>query len=164
MKLSHLVSLAAVLSVVGCAAKEELLAKNANVPTGVNLSGQWQLRSDSEVPARRIDDALVHVFLETGRALKVTQTDNGLFVSFDRAIVEEYRFGEKRQIHVGPIEAQRVSGWEGLSYVIETLDSDGAKLIETYRLQEDSQSLFRTMKIIYKGAEQLNIKLHFARL
>ena len=113
------------------------------MPAGVDLSGLWQLRDDSRDTVARIDRAgveaaggleeidvarqrnpersrrrssdgtLVHVFLETGSRLKITQTGYGLFISFDRAIVEEYRFGEKRQISVGPVTADRVSGWEG---------------------------------------------------
>jgi hypothetical protein len=71
-----------------------------------------------------------------GTALKVTQTGSGLFFSFDRSVVEEYRFGENREVEVGAITAERVSGWEGRSYVIETLDKDGAKLIESWQLRE----------------------------
>jgi hypothetical protein len=47
--------------------------------------------------------------------------------------------------------ADRVSGWEGKAYIIETLDPDGAKLIESYRLQDDGRSLVRTIAIIVKG-------------
>jgi len=181
VRLSLLASLAALSVVVACAAKEELVAKSAEIPAGVDLSGQWRLRADSQQTVRRINDPeiaaaggneritvppqrssqkarrrstdgiLVHVFLETGTALKVTQTDSGLFISFDRAVVEEYRFGEKRQISVGPVLADRVSGWEGKAYIIETLDTDGAKLIESYRLQDDGRSLVRTIAIIVKG-------------
>jgi len=175
----------------GCAAREELIAKSADVPTGVDLSGQWRLRVDSLDSVERIGEAereaaggkesillvperksqrsrqrssagtLVHVFLETGSSLKVTQTPHGLFISFDRAIVEEYRFGEKREINVGPVMADRVSGWEGNSYVIETLDKDGAKLIETYRLSEDGHKMFRTILIIQNGKSQLDVEQVF---
>ena len=175
----------------GCAAREELIAKSADVPTGVDLSGQWRLRVDSldsvdrigeaereaaggeesilVVPERKLQRSrqrssagtLVHVFLETGSSLKVTQTLHALFISFDRAIVEEYRFGEKREISVGPVMADRVSGWEGESYVIETLDKDGAKLIETYRLSEDGHKMFRTILIIQNGKSQLDVEQVF---
>ena len=171
--------------IVACAAREELMPKNAVVPAGVNLSGNWQLSEDDEtmrrisraervaagadediVPSRKsgnklakrkAGDTSVHVFLETGRALKVTQTDFGLFISFDRAVVEEYRYGEKREINVGPIVADRVSGWEGVAYVIETLDQEGARLIERYRLDEESGTLVRSIRIIFKDDEQLNV-------
>ncbi len=178
--------------IAGCAAKEVLIPKSA-VAAGNDLTGQWQLREDSQTAAQRIRDAefaaaggdeplaprnnrnssqskrsdgggaSVHVFLETGRSLKITQTDFGLFVSFDRAVVEEYRFGENREVSVGPILADRVSGWEGSSYVIETLDNDGAKLVEAYRLQDGGRSLQRKIKIADKNVTQLSVEQIFDR-
>ena len=79
------------------------------------------------------------------------------FPAHYRAVVEEYRYGEKREINVGPILADRVSGWEGKAYVIETLDQEGAKLVERYRLDEQSGALVRSIRIIYKDDEQLNV-------
>jgi len=188
------VALVAVLSIIGaCAAQEELIAKSADVPPGIDLSGQWRLRVDSHDTVKQISDAeleaaggeesiipvsesksqrsrkrssagtLVHVFLETGSSLKVTQTQYGLFISFDRSVVEEYRFGEKREISVGPILADRVSGWDGASYIIETLDEDGAKLIETYHLSEEGHSMFRTISIIHHGKSQVDVEQVFDR-
>ncbi len=90
----------------------------------------------------------VHVFLEYGQSLKVTQTEHGLFVSFDRAVVEEYTFGENRTISLGPIEAQRVSGWEGPAFVVETMDDRGAVLTETWTLATDGQELVREIGIV----------------
>ena len=52
---------------------------------------------------------LVFVFLETGKSLKISQTPDGLFISFDRSVVEEFRFGENRVVSIGEIEAQRVN-------------------------------------------------------
>jgi len=176
--------------IAGCAAKEVLVAKSA-VAADNDLTGRWQLREDSQTAEKRIRDAefaaaggneplvpkenrysdqskrgggaSVHVFLETGRSLKITQTDFGLFVSFDRAVVEEYRFGEKREVSVGPIIADRVSGWEGSAYVIETLDDNGAKLVEAYRLQDGGQSLKRKITIVDKNVTQLSIEQIFDR-
>ena len=110
---------------------------------------------------RKAGETSVNVFLETGRALKITQTDFGLFISFDRSVVEEYRFGEKREINVGPIVADRVSGWEGGAYVIETLDQEGAKLIERYRLDAATGTLVRSIRVVYKEEEQLNVEQVF---
>jgi hypothetical protein len=87
------------------------------------------------------------VFLEHGKSLKVTQTEFGLFFSFDRAIVEEYNFGEKRIVNVGPIEAQRVSGWDGDRFVAETMDEDGYVLTESWRLDADGTRLVRDISI-----------------
>jgi hypothetical protein len=70
----------------------------------------------------------VYVFLETGAYLKVTQTAHALFVSFDRSVVEEFRFGESRIVSVGEVQAQRVTGWQGDSLTVETLDRNVMKL------------------------------------
>lgn len=106
----------------------------------------------------------VSVFLEMGTSLKVTQTASGLFFSFDRSVVEEYRFGENRQVSVGAISASRVSGWEHDAYVIETLDKDGAKLVESWRLQQDGNVLQRNIMIWDRGDKQLALEQRFERI
>ena len=190
-----LVATLVALTLLGsCATREELIAKSAIVPMGIDLSGQWQLQpashdtmgriSEAEIEAaggkerlikkperdrqaprrRQTDGTLVHVFLETGRSLKVTQTEHGLFISFDRSVVEEYRFGEQREISVGPVVADRVSGWKGDTYIIETLDKDGAKLIETYRLRDNGRSLIRTISIMDNGLKQLELEQAFDQI
>ncbi len=172
--MSHRAFLAGLLSLalVACGSNEVLLARNAVVPAGTDLTGLWRLREESKgvnlfagsskgiavsskSRARRSDDVLVNVFVETGNSLKVTQTEFALFVVFDRAVVEEYRFGELREAAVGPVSAQRASGWDGVSYVIETLDEDGVKLTERYRLRNSGQVLERSVRIS-KG-EQLKV-------
>jgi hypothetical protein len=174
-----------------CAGREPLPAKSGTVPAGVDLSGRWQLRNDSQATNRAIsdiereaaganeglipkstrktssrkkrDDTQVHVFLETGEVLKITQVERGLFVSFDRAIVEEYRFGEQRMANVGPVVADRVSGWENGAYVIETRDKEGAMLIETYRL--DGQNvMIRTIRIVHDDTSKLDVRQVFDRV
>jgi hypothetical protein len=157
----------------------------------VDLSGRWQLRDGSEDANRAIsdvereaagdvedlippksnkkssrkknDDTQVHVFLETGRSLKITQVEKGLFVSFDRAIVEEYRFGEQRMANVGPVIADRVSGWENGGYVIETRDKEGAVLIETYRL-DGKDVMIRTIRIVHDDKPKLDVQQVFDRV
>ena len=62
-------------------------------------------------------------------------------------MVEEYRFGELREASVGPVSAQRASGWDGGSYVIETLDEDGVKLTERYRLRDGGKVLERSVRV-----------------
>lgn len=186
-------ALVALALIGGCATREELIAKSAAVPDGIDLSGQWRLRAASRDTVRRINDAelkaaggaegiplrepvrqpsrrrspdgsLVHVFLESGSALKITQTDYGLFISFDRAIVEEYRFGEKRLIGVGEIQADRVSGWDSSAYVIETLDMDGVKLIETYRLSDNARALHRSIVVVDDNERNLDVTQVFDRI
>jgi hypothetical protein len=141
------------LVAAGCVAREVLLPKSATVPVGVDFSGNWELRGDPvALPrGRESDGELVRVFLETGQALGITQTEHGIFISFDRAVVEEYRFGEQRQVNVGPIVADRVSGWEGPGYVVETLDDDGVKLVDSYRLADGDRSLRRDIVILRGG-------------
>ena len=164
MRYPTLIAVAAMLAIAGCGGGEVLLAKPAAVPAGVDLSGQWLLRDTSGTTQRDARETLVHVFLETGKSVKVTQTNTGLFVSFDRSVVEEYRFGENRTISVGEIKAQRVSGWEGGGYVIETLDKNGAKLIDSYRRDVASDVLIRTIKLWKRNTPQLSLEQVFDRV
>lgn len=113
---------------------------------------------------RESRELAVSVFLQMGTSLKVTQTASGLFFSFDRSVVEEYLFGENRQVSVGAISASRVSGWEDAAYVIETLDKDGAKLVETWRLQQKGSVLQRNMVIWDRGDKQLSLEQRFERI
>lgn len=161
--------LMACLMLAACAARPQLVSKSATAPVGVDLSGQWQLRvepdprrmsaGDSEPgiripsrastrnpgrrPSRGDFGTAVRVFVEYGKSLKISQTAAGLFISFDRSVVEEYTFGENRIVSVGPIEAQRVSGWQNGGFVIQTLDEEGAILTESWRLAENGKVLVR---------------------
>lgn len=106
---------------------------------------------------------LVHLFLKTGKSLKITQTPYALFVSFDRAVVEEYRFGEDRPISIGEAEAHRVSGWEGNAYVIQTLGEKGMKLTDRYSIAGDQQSLTRHIVLRGKDMKEVTIVQEFGR-
>lgn len=147
-----------------CSSSEVLLSKSAAVPTGLDLSGNWVMSGSTGSSQRKARELAVHVFLEIGSALKVTQTDSGLFFSFDRSVVEEYRFGENREVSVGAITATRVSGWEGDAYVIETLDEDGAKLIDTYRMLQEGSVLQRNIVIWDRNKKQLALEQIFDRV
>lgn len=116
-----------------------------------------QTNSQNRRPRQRDVGGLVHVFLENGSRLKVTQTKDGLFVGFDRSVVEEYRFGEARMIRTGGAVAQRVSGWEGEAYVVETLGEEGMKLTENYVLNTAPKSLTREIVLRSKDAESVTI-------
>ena len=184
------IALAAIL-VDACATPEALMPKSGVVPEGVDFSGRWELRDPERESIKRVEEATagvpddilkeaqrarsgkpsrsstgtaVYVFLETGTSLKITQTEFGIFVSFDRSIVEEYRFGEHRMVNVGPISASRVSGWDGNDYVIETLDEDGAKLVERYRLENNDSRLVRRIVLWVKDEQTLDIEQFFDRL
>lgn len=111
----------------------------------------------------RIKGGLVDVFLEVGESLKITQTDHALFISFDRAIVEEFRFGEYRIVNVGPIEAQRTAGWEGDQLVVETLDKNRMKLIDRFHLVEGGDILERNITFRSEEGETESIVQRFDR-
>ena len=149
------------LAVSACGSKPTLEPRAGGNPQQVDLSGRWVLRAGGELPvnqeqtiripksstrrqtetrraqtSRRSKGLSVHLFLESGKVVKVSQTDYGLFFSFDRAVVEEYNFGENRTVSIGPIEAQRVSGWEGPSFVVQTMDEEGHVLTESWALED----------------------------
>lgn len=180
-----------VITITACATAEVLLPRSGEVPPGMDFSGRWELRDPDRESIRRLDDATagiphdilkeskrtsndksskasqgtaVYVFLEAGINLKITQTEFAIFVSFDRSIVEEYRFGENRVVRVGPIGAARVSGWDGNEYVIETLDEDGAKLTERYRLEDNDSRLVRRIVLRVKKEQTLDIEQIYVRI
>lgn len=110
-----------------------------------------------------IRGGIVFVFLDTGAALKVTQTEHGLFISFDRSVVEEYRFGENRIISIGEAQAQRVTGWEGEHLIVETLDKNGMKMTERFRLLQAGQVLERTITFRSKEGEEETVVHRYDR-
>lgn len=143
-------ALLSLLTLAACGAQERLVAKPARVPPGTDMSGEWLLRATDGTSRPAARETLVYVFLETGRTVRITQTASALFMSFDRSVVEEYRFGEHREISVGEVSAERVSGWEGRSYVVETLDRTGTRLIDRYAL-DDGRSVLRRRMVIRSG-------------
>ena len=147
------------------------------IPVGVSLEGRWQLRGSSDDAERRIrrseyrssgkrgaDSPSVYVFLRTGSRLKISQTPYALFISFDRSVVEEYRFREHRRVNVGPIEADRASGWFDGAYVIRTLDSEGTLLEEGYALESPDGALVRTVSITHRNEKILSLRQEYDRL
>jgi hypothetical protein len=172
MKMSRLASFALFVilaTVAACATKEVLLPISGAAPEGVDFSGTWTIREHESAGRRSINRAasqvakpakrsssghgrgsgLVQVFLETGRTLKIIQNQYAFFVSIDRSVVEEFQFGESRMIHIGEIEAQRVSGWDGPVYMVQTLDANGMKLIDRFWLSDDHNVLIRA--ITFRG-------------
>lgn len=174
---------------VSCASKAPLLvAKNGVTPPGIDLSGSFQLRLDPH--ARRLppqEEGIriereqsrrsrpensrikrsnrgmsVQVFIENGENIKLTQTEHGLFISYDRSIVEEFTFGEVRMVSIGPIEAQRVSGWEGTTFVAETMDSAGNLFRETWGLR-GTDELVRSVRLMEGDKEAFSQQQIFDR-
>ena len=157
------------LTLASCGSELLLESRSAAVPAGVDFTGYWQLRKDPDakpVPVnvngdeppiiissdrrqhrsqrrRSSSGTSAQVFLELGESLKITQTDFGIFISYDRSVVEEFTFGENRIINIGPIEAKRVAGWEADAFVVETLDDTGTILFEAWRLEESDAVLIR---------------------
>jgi len=148
------------------------------IPAGVSLEGRWQLRARTDDAEKRIREAeyrsgggrraadgpSVYVFLRTGARLKITHTAYALFVSFDRSVVEEYRFREHRLVNVGPIEADRASGWVDDKYVIQTLDREGALLEESYGLEPGGDVLIRTVSVDYDNEKPLSLRQVYDRV
>jgi hypothetical protein len=124
---------------------------------------QYNRRNRAASASRRSPGGLVHVFLETGTTLKITQTVDGLFLSFDRAVVVEYRFGENREVSIGPVVADRVSGWEGRQYIAETLDRNNMKLTERFAMI-NHHTLQRTIIFRSKNDEEETIVQTFDRV
>lgn len=182
------------LVLAGCGSKAPLLVpKDPEPPQAVSFSGLWQLRPGFADTNRRIEElagrasrdgglirtrtpdgegrgrrqrkgSLMHVFLETGSALKITQTDYALFISFDRAVVEEYEFGEHGIVSIGEVTAERAAGWEGERFVIETADDEGARLSETYMLGGDGEVLVRSVSLLYRKQPPVELQQVFDRV
>ncbi len=168
----------------GCVSSEPVLeSRSAVVPAGVDLSGRWVLQGGEDALQRPRGDTTplietrtttrqriervrkgssVHVFLEFGESLKISQTQWSLFISYDRAIVEEYTFGENRLVNVGPIEAKRASGWDRGAFVVDTLDTSGAQLFESWTL-DGADNLVRTIRITEDDRVVYSTQQRFAR-
>jgi hypothetical protein len=153
-----------------CGSPPVLESKAAAAPAGIDFSGFWQVRDDPDtrrmsrsggaqdilIPTNRTQrsrrgrdgtGAAAQIFLEYGNSLKITQTDYGIFISYDRSVVEEFNFGENRLISIGPIEALRASGWEANLFVVETLDDSGTILYEAWHLESDDAVLVRDIRL-----------------
>ncbi len=171
-----------------------LTPKDAQAPANVDFSGSWRLRPAFADTNRRFDEiagraaedgnplirtrdraaesrragrragSLLHVFLETGSTLKITQTDHGVFISFDRAVVEEYEFGEHGVVSVGEVTAERAAGWEGTRFVVETADGDDARLTETYTLGADDEVLVRSVRLVLRKQPPVELEQVFDRV
>ena len=67
-------------------------------------------------------------------------------------------------MNVGPVVAERVSGWEEDGYVIETLDREGGKLVERYSLFPNDRRLVRRITI-YDGDDiETSVTQRFEKL
>ena len=164
MKNLRTASLGAFLLVlVACGSEPTLISRPDPVPVGIDLTGNWVQVENSGISQPEARDQAVHVFLKMGKSLKITQTEDGIFVSFDRSVVEEYRYGEYRNISIGEITADRASGWAEKGYVIETIDEDGALLIDTYRVRNAGESIRRTIVLMDRNRELLSLQLDFDR-
>lgn len=186
-----LIALYAVLLLGGCGSREVLEPRPAANAAGTSIAGNWQRREKAGDVARQLNRAiretagipnriivpldnerrppqrskggLAHVFLRDGNNLKITQTPHGIFISFDRSVVEEYRFGENRVITLGQVEAQRVSGWDGDDYVVETLGRNGMKVSERFSLAGDGTILTREIVFRGKNKQEVVVTETFAR-
>lgn len=146
--------------------KTDGVRDGATRSTQASRAGQTGRQSNSgdlKNRPRGAKGGLVFVFLEIGDALKLTQTEYALYVSFDRSVVEEFRFGERRIVSVGAIQAQRVTGWQEQSLVVETLDKNNMKLTERYQLADGGKTLQRLITFRSKKMEEESILQEFDR-
>ena len=177
-------TLVAVL-VTSCTSIEPLPPRNGVNANAIDLSGNWALRQESGGPTGPAGAEEETILIprrtnaqaqraprsprdsrrdpESGEYLKITQTLHGIFISFDRAVVEEFTFGENRIVSVGPIEAQRVSGWDADDFVAETMDESGTVLTERWSLAEDGSVLVREISVVKKEAVTFSITQVFDR-
>jgi hypothetical protein len=132
------------------------------LPPDERRAGQRESARGSD--SRRSHGNLVQVFLQSGKNLKITQNPGGIFISFDRSVVQEFRFGENREVSVGEIVAQRVSGWDGTRYVVESLDRNGGKLTETFYLADGGNTLHRIIVLRDSKAEDVTLNQSFSRM
>ncbi len=186
-----LTALLVVLLLGSCGSREVLESRPAANASGTSIAGNWQRREKAGDVARQLNRAiretagmpdrvivpfdnerrrpqrskggLAHVFLKDGDNLKITQTPHGIFISFDRSVVEEYRFGENRMISLGQVEAQRVSGWDGDDYVVETLGRNGMKVTERFSLADGGTVLTREIVFRSRGKQEVVVTETFAR-
>ena len=126
------------------------------------MTGQ-QRRDGKRAGSGKSKGGLVGIFLKTADSLKIEQTPHALFVSFDRAVTKEYRFGENRPINIGQADAHRVSGWDGDTYVIETLGEKHMKLTDEYSLSGEGKLLTRRITLRSKEMEEVTIIQIFDR-
>ena len=82
---------------------------------------------------------------------------------FDRSIVEEYRFGGSQTVSVGQVVAQRAVGWEDKTLIVESLDRNGMKLTERFRVIGNNQVLERTIILRSKSLEEERVVQLFDR-
>ncbi len=121
-----------------------------------------QQRRDGARPGRgESKGGLVGIFLKTADSLKIEQTPHALFVNFDRAVTREYRFGENRPVNIGQANAHRVSGWDGDTYVIETLGEKRMKLTDEYSRSAEGKLLTRRITFRSRAMEEVTIVQEF---
>lgn len=172
----------ALLLLAGCGSQPPLEPRPGSAPAGIDFAGDWLVESEEGVPLtgiaapeqtivvptrdaqrrpprpRRDETADVRVFLEAGTRVRITQTPYTLFFAYDRAIVEEYTFGENRLVQVGPVEAQRVSGWDGEVFIVETQGRDGSLLTERWRFDVGRDRLLRDVALAKGGTVSLRTR------
>ena len=103
-------------------------------------------------PINKFSKYNAHLFIRNAEIIKITHNKFSLFIDFNRSIVEEYNHNRVEKISIGEASAFRSSGWKGETYYIETLDSNGLKITESFNLSNDGNVLNR--KIIYRNEKQ----------
>jgi len=174
---------AANLLLAGCSSGPRLPAPSRAYPDVIGFAGRWERinvemrdslkprgirlkvpnTNSGAIRVERDDRPGMNVrnFLEQGGSLRITELDSALLISFDRSVVEEYRYGEQRIINIGQIRAERTAGWQNDTLVISTIDDDDALLKERWRLR--GKLLERVATIRLKDDELLYLRERFQR-
>lgn len=175
-----------------CASPPDLLAFGQSITADVDLTGSWQRDdtiSDAKLPrlesitnatqepdpGRRVPSktkkskgpgaaVLLDGLYLSAKKLRVTQESTAIFVKFDLARVEEYRFGEKRELNVGPIAVLRVSGWEDDRYYIKSITDQHVLIEERYYMSDNGLRLHRDVQIEGKNIPLRTVRQVFNRV
>ncbi len=172
----RLLTIVCLTLLAGCASSLKLPSPSGAFPSEIEFEGDWRrvesreedqmepdrlnLPTSREATSRRTSGPRakpgrkVRAFLEYGRQLRVTQLDTAVLISFDRSIVREYRYGEHRMTNVGPIVAERTTGFNGDVLEITTLDDAGGLMKESWRVRRNGRQLERRVTIV-KGKRDL---------
>lgn len=113
---------------------------------------------------KQVRGGLVDVFFDYAEQLKITQNEFALFISFNRSVVEEYRYGRLDRVNVGQVAAQQVAGWSGQAFVIETLDDSDMKLSERYFIDVRSGELVREITFRSHSHQQETLEQRFSKV
>lgn len=177
-----------ILLLAGCSAPPDLIAFGAARTSETDFTGSWHrnesinptnlpavpLEADQQQaaqkrrPSSRPKGPGLAIFYDglylSAKNIRMTQDETVLFVKFDLARVEEYRFGEKRLANIGPLSILRVSGWEGDQYVVRSVTDDGTNVEDRYYLSNNGLRLHRVVSVEGRDQSKNTVRQVFDRV